>query len=326
MEYLKFYNFFSDKEKKRFFLNNFNEILEKNSIRNNKWELYKNGVYGVVENDEWSWINTVNTNPKCISYLDHIYTTQTNNKLNFENYLTYKSDVKKLISFIDENWDLFFTKKINDEHYNELKLITNRSWTYGQISTLIVLINIRRLFPEYELKDIDITLDRGDVNDFKGNDMILHTSCGKKITLQIKTAVITKYKNSYYIDSSVNSMNYDVDYFCFITLKYDDLHIVVLKNDMNFVEDYDKLKHFKEELNMGKEIKENNDLKNLLREILFFCNEKKLFFELRISNDVNKLTWSSDEKTVTLDILMNEDQDKYKYFFDEFNKLKDLLN
>jgi len=326
MNYTDMYFFFSQKEKKIFFLNLFRKILKENSIRNGTWNLHKNGIHGVVENGEWSWINTVNTNPICISYLCNIYEKENNEKLNFYDDYNYKNDVKKLIDFVDKNWDNIFTLNNSNDYYYELNLKCNKSWSYGQISTFIALNNIKRLFPEYEIKHIDYSMERGDLNDFKGKDMTIYTSCGKEFSFQLKTGIITKYKNSYYVESSVNDLKYDVDYFCFINLKNDDLNIVILKNNSEYIETYGKLKHYKEELNMNKEIKEENKLKNLLRDILFYCNNKKILFEMNLETKENDIIWSSENKTIKINISKSDDQNLYEIFNEKFENLKNLLN
>lgn len=169
-------------------------------------------------------------------------------------------------------------------------------------------------------------MERGDLNDFKGKDMTIYTSCGKEFSFQLKTGIITKYKNSYYVESSVNDLKYDVDYFCFINLKNDDLNIVILKNNSEYIETYGKLKHYKEELNMNKEIKEENKLKNLLRDILFYCNNKKILFEMNLETKENDIIWSSENKTIKINISKSDDQNLYEIFNEKFENLKNLLN
>ena len=90
-----------------------NKMFKEFGLLYGKWGICSsNNLYGILDdNKKWSFLNTLNTHPRCFQYICELYEEKTENNLNFNNKSDWIIEIDKLWTFLGENYQLFFTKK-----------------------------------------------------------------------------------------------------------------------------------------------------------------------------------------------------------------------
>jgi hypothetical protein len=327
MNYGKARELISNNSFKDIYKKNCNRIMELNGKIHNQWKLHNiNGFYGLMDNfGGWCWRNTINTHPNCFVYLYNTYIELGGEPIEFDEY---DEQVKKFWDFLGSNWELIFTKNITTKYFQKLKLLTNKSWSIGQITTISFLYEFRNFFPNMDFKKIKFSLERGDPKDFLGIDIELYTLDEQYLSVQVKEGNFDDRGSFYRVTSSVNDLRSKSKFYCFVDM--DKMEIVLFKNDNKFIEKYSKQNLFL----FPKEIFVNHIKFNLmnvskkLHDILLFCAQNNIVFDLvKIENQENSVVYTlGDEKNVTININNFKDENLYNLLDDKHKELQQLLN
>lgn len=325
MDYFYFSSLLQNKKFKKLYRLNFNAINKVNASRLGIWGTHEiNKREGIIEDGLWSWRNTMNTHSYCFHDLYYLYINKTGKDLDFSNELYWKYRLNDLFTFINENWELFFTLNIESKYYNNFNFRCNSSWIFGQITTIACLYKLRELFSEYSIKEIEYSLDRGDVNDFNGYDIIVHTKCEKSISIQVKGGSYYKINNDFVIISSVNSLTSIADYYCFVDIVKDNTSILLLKNKKEGIDKMNKNFYFKEELFDNRLINENMETSQILMDMLNYSYSNRIIMNILNEGSENSVNWEfTPEKVINIVIINFKDKNLPIYLKQKFDELKD---
>jgi hypothetical protein len=287
----------------------------------------KNNLFGLIdEHGRWCWRNTINTHPNCFLSLYNFYLELGGEPIDFFDESEMSKNIYHFWSFLEDHWLLIFTDKINTKYYHELRLKTNKSWSLGQVTTIAFLSVLREIFVDQKIRKIDFSLDRGDINDFKGIDVLLITNFYEQITIQVKNGSFDERSSVYRIQSSINDLRSQSSHYCFVDMYNND--VIIFRNDKNLIESYPNLFLFPKELYV-KNVKFNDmTVSKILHEMLIFCAGKKIVFDLINSeNGENKINYeSTPEKILTINISDFKDEKLYNTLDLKYKELQQLLN
>lgn len=279
------------------------EVMEKKGLEFNQWVKHRiNDSFGLKDNDlRWCWRNTINTHPYCFCDLYNFSVELGMEKLDFTNSGYWLSNLKKLWLFIEDKWELFFTTNIESKYYNKLLLRTNKSWSIGQITTIAFLFVYREIFKNYKFQKLSFSFDRGDPDDFNGIDVRILTITGEEFTIQIKNGNFYKDKNSFFINSSVNDLKSPATHYCFVSIENNETKIIVLKNKKEEIIRDGETYIFPIELLENDVIIKNMPIPQKLYEILMFCYDNKIVFDLKNKpEENNKVTWEINPQKIVI--------------------------
>ena len=306
-----------------------NDVMEKKGLEFNQWVRHGiNNLFGLKDDDfRWCWRNSINTHPYCFCDLYNFSVQLGMEEMDFSNSGLWLSNLKKLWLFIEDKWELFFTNNIETKYYNQLLLRTNKSWSIGQITTIAFLFVYREIFKNYNFKSLSYSFDRGDLDDFNGIDVRILTTTNEEFTIQIKNGIFQKTKDSFLINSSVNDLRSPATHYCFVEIQNNETKIVVLKNIVENIIREGEVYKFPLELLENSEIIKNMPIPQKLHEILMFCANNKIVFDLKNKpEEPNNVTWEiNPEKIVIVTIGDFKDEKLNDYLSNKFTELKEAF-
>ena len=278
--------------------------------------------YGIIDKyGRWCWRNTINTHPNAALSLYNYYLKFGNPKLNFFENRT--ESINLIFDFIKKNFELLFTENITSEYFRVFELLTNKSWSKGQITTISFFLCCKYFFPDVDF--YEYTLERGDPDDFNGIDGKLHMKSGQIETVQIKSGESTSaLVGSYYIvKGAVNYLKSKSDYYCYVCVDTDITYILVFNNYPT------KMIFSVDQILVEKELIINKKQTNLmitqtLMEILKLCAKNNFVFDLK--NDEPLQYFLIEENKVTISIPNFEDESLEPMLLENFENLKKTLH
>jgi hypothetical protein len=288
-----------------------NEVFKINGLRLGIYDYWIRGKhYGILnEHLIWCWRNTVNTHPYCTLDLFYLYKHFKGETLNFDNVDTLYENIDKLFEFVDINFDLFFTPNIEEKYFKNFWRRCNKSWGRGQVTTIAVMYKIREIFPECKITKMDFSIMRGDGEDFKGIDIIIQNDCNEKITIQVKSGrVIQKNEVGFVIESSVNDLKSEADYYSFVDFDDDKTKIITFQNLKPYIIRGVVNHTFRKEILHPIQINEHMEAPEILHKIAEFIYKKpELIFELQyIKSDTNVMEIKDDVIMITIGNFLDE--------------------
>lgn len=298
-------------------------VFKRQFTKLGKYGLCKsNNMFGILDEDgKWGFENSVNTNSRCALELYNVYLEFGNEKLDFFENTEYS--VNKLWRFIEDNFELLFTYNIETKYYHKFRLICNLSWSRGQITSVLMYIIHKNIFPDTIQTTIE--LERGLFLDLKGIDGILNQKNGTEISLQIKSGTFIKKKNFYIIDGAQNDFNSPANYYCYINIGDNNNQIIVFENKKENIMSNGSQCIIDEEIVKYVDMVNNEEISKILMEILVFSSKNNFVFELKNNEPENKFIIETDpEKIVTISIKEFEEEGLYELLEENFNKLKNI--
>jgi hypothetical protein len=289
--YHYFHGLFQNGTFKSYYVKKCNDVFKRNGERLGIYGFWWRGTYGILnEYLIWCWRNTVNTHPYCTLDLFYLYKHFKGETLNYDNQETLYENIDKLFDFVDENFDLFFTPNIEEKYFKSFWRRCNKSWGKGQITTIAVMYKLREIFPDCKITKMDFSIMRGDGEDFKGIDIIFYNDCNEKITIQVKSGkIIETNEIGYVIQSSVNDLKSEADYYCFVDITDNNIKIVTFQNLKPYIIRGNPNHTFRKEILQPIQIDEHMKTPETLQKIAEFVYTKPdLIFELQyVKSDTN---------------------------------------
>lgn len=322
-DYFYFYRIISNFESKTEYKNQANIVIKNNGLKLGLWGICEtNGKEGILENNKWSWINTINTHSYCFFELYHSLTNEEKNEMDFDNNL--KNSIKLFWEIIDKNFELYFTKNITNKYYDILKFRTSQSWYKGTITNIFFIMSLKNLFGD-DLINKQYSFDRGDNVDFKGIDFIIELKDNIKKTVQLKSGKHYFDGDYYIMDSSANDLKSPSDYYCYFDISNftSATNILLFKNEKSKIFKKEGFIYFPKEL-LEKYYVNTMTVPQALKNTLWFCGSKKIDFELNLEAKENSvLIYPKEEKRIVINI-----NDIYDNSLGELleNKLMELCN
>jgi hypothetical protein len=306
-----------------------NKVMESEGSKIHEWVLHsKNNKYGLKDgNGYWCWRNTINTHPNCFVSLNKFSQELGLPEIDFLDESNWLENCTKFWEFLQKNWLLIFTNRIESKYHNELRLKTNRSWSVGQITTIAFLYVFREIFNQKKFKKIGFSFDRGDNLDFMGIDVELFTLDDEYITIQVKSGEFKERTSNFSLTSSINDLRAQANHYCYVDIQENNTSVVVFRKDKNKIEVIGDLFLFEKDLLVNKVINKNMEVPQTLQKILTFCFENKIVFDLKNEmGETNKMEWEMEpEKVVTITIGDFKDTNLGSYLLGKFNELKELF-
>lgn len=287
-----------------------------------------NGKFGLKDKyGRWCWRNTINTHPYCFLELYKISQELGCDEIDFFDNSNQLDNIKKLWRFLESKWELIFTDNIESKYFYRLMFLTNKSWSVGQITTIAFLYSFREIFEGKKFKKIHFSLDRGDILDFLGIDVQIITKENEKITIQVKNGKFTERRSNYEITSSVNDLKSIATHYCFVNIQENETEIITFKNEKEFIVPYFNSFTFEKKILENKPIIKNMIITQKLHEMLIFCAENKIIFDLKNKEgEENNVSWLlSPEKIVTVTIGDFKDENLGNYISTKLDELKEAL-
>jgi hypothetical protein len=298
--------------------------FEKKFRESNRW-LYHSGKEqkGIITLDgKWHDFNRINTHPNVLKYFCELALEHNPNFfIDFENPKFYDINIKKLWDFLEENFDLYFTKKITNKYINKIMSLLSQSWTNGSISVIGATLYIQSL---YSNPKIQLTFETGLLEDFGGRDLTFYTDDFLQKTLQIKSGKFLFDGDNYLIKGSPNKLNYKEDYYCYVDAGTDFNHrftsVIMFENSKLIIKNEET-----GELIVPKELVKNKpkieymELPYNLKKAMSFCGPKNILFNIENGTDKNEVIYedSSEEKKFIIRIKSIENDNGT----DELNKM-----
>ena len=311
MTYNDFYNLFKTDFKTNY-KNKCNEIFKKCGSELGIYRYHKKHQnWGILdENDVWCCRNTINTHPKVALELYNFYLEKNKNT---------EFDLNKFWDFFEENFELYFTKNVDDTYYNKLSFLTNKSWSTGQITSVAFYYGHKLLFPG----SIDFTfnLERGDPEDFMGIDgrVVFEND---NITIQIKSGELIKKGSYYLIIGSVNDFKSNADYYSYVDINKNETNIWVFKKDLDKTIMGGNQILIESDLLLKKITMESN-CSQILNEILTLSAKNDFIFDM--SNDHTKNEVVINGKNVSIKISNFNDENLPQMLENCLKELNDLI-
>jgi len=303
---------------KGYYFNNTQRVFEKHYKPLGKWlpKIDDPTKYGIYKKEGiWDDFNRINTHPKIAHYLyNKIIEKEPNLFTNFGDPKYHESNVKLFWDYLDENFELFFTENITSEHYYTLYKYLDSSWTNGNISVILALLELNNLYPK---NTFEYDFNTGGIKDMKGFDIIMNDKNGKETTFQVKSGSFNeneKYNNLIFLKGSHNDLSYTCDYYIYSSLKFKD-------NDSSFImfKNEPPLKRTKFNDLMIKtdsvihKIKKPMTIPEKISEISVYCGQKNISFNIM-----------KDEKHNRTEYVENNDEKKFTIYFSNMIDLKDF--
>lgn len=306
-----------------------NDVMKRKGLEYDQYVKHSiNQKFGLKDKDnKWCWRNTINTHPYCFTELYKISRELGCTEIDFFDISKKYENIKKLWEFLESKWELIFTDNIESKYFYKLMFLTNKSWSVGQITTISFLYSFKEVFENEKFKKIYFSLDRGDLLDFLGIDVVLVTNKNEKITIQIKNGKFIERSSLYQISSSVNDFKSIATHYCFVNIEENETKIIVLKNEKKQISEYYNSYTFDKELLVNKPIIKNMVVTQKLHEMLIFCAENKIIFDLKNKEgEENNISWSlNSEKIVTIIIGDFKNENLGNYISTKFEELKETL-
>lgn len=318
-----------------------NQVFEKKGRELGIWGFWsKNKNWGIVEfyNEipiKWCWRNTPNTHPYCFHDFYYLFYDSTGIELDFNNREKWEENLDILFSFIEQNFELYFTTNIETKYFYHFWFRCNQSWTSGQITIIALMYKIRQLFSDYKIIKMDFALERGDPNDFKGIDVIITTETKdvhrtkEKIKIQVKGGkVIEDNDDGYIISGSANDLKADVNYWCYVDIKNGETDIILFQNLNRYIQRVGYNILFKKEITHPIKIKESIMVAEKLDEIAKFCFTNKILIEIEYITGVdNEITiYKEPEKMINIKIGNFKDENLSNLLNNKYKELQQLFN
>lgn len=319
-DYFYFFRILSNFNYKILYKECANKVIEKNS---KDWKFFEaNKKYGVVIDNEWSWINTINTHSYCFFELYNFLSEEEQNLLDFDNNI--KKSIVIFWNLIDKKYNLFFTTDIENKYYNILKFRTSQSWAKGMVTNILFIRSLEILFGD-NLKDKKFNFNRGDTTDFKGVDFIVELNNNQNVTVQLKSGKYVFDGDYYILDSANNDLKSPSDYYCFFDISNwsGSSNVLMLKNDKTKIFKGDDGFTYYEKSLLFKRFVNTMTLPQALKNILWFCGPKNIFFNLNLNAVKNDYKLDIENKSINIDL-----NDIYDDNFGEYlqDKLSELIN
>ena len=332
------YNFFkdllSDYEFKKLFKNKCNSVFEKKGKELGIWGHHKgNNLYGILDYHTtsfiiWCWRNTINTHPYCFHDLYYLYCEFTGNELDFNDKNKWEENLDLFFKFIEDNFELFFTTNIETKYFYHFWFRCNKSWTLGQITIIALMYKIREIFSEYKITKMEFALERGDINDFRGIDVILELDTKEKIKIQVKSGkIIHEDEKGCIVSGSANDLRANVDYYAYVDIDSEETEIVLFQNLNRYIERIGSNIFFKKDIIHPIRIKEKIMVSEKLYEIAKYCISNDILINieyLKIGTNTVMINLEP-EKVVNISISDFKDENLYKLLDDKFIQLKELF-
>lgn len=321
-DYFYFYRIISNFNFKTEYKNHANIVMKKNGLKFGLWNFYKNNKEGIIENNKWSWINSVNTHSYCFYELYHSLTDEQKKSLDFDNNIIYS--IGKFWEYIDEKFELYFTKNITNKYYDILNFRTSQSWSKGIITNIFFIFSLKTIFGD-DLVEKSYSFERGDNIDFKGIDFIVELKNNVFKTFQLKSGKHYYDGDHYLIDSSLNDLKSPADYYCYFDISNftSATNILIFKNEKEKIFKKDGFVLFPKEL-LYKYFVNTMKVPQALKNTLWFCGPRKINFELNLDSEENNvIIYPKEEKKIIININNIYDEDLGDLLE---NKLMELCN
>ncbi len=317
-----------------------NKVFEKKGKELGIWGFWKkNKMWGILNYQKqipvsWCWRNTPNTHPYCFHDFYYLFYDSTGIELDFNDKNKWGKNLDILFSFIEKNFQLYFTTDIDTKYFYHFWFRCNQSWTLGQITIIALMYKIRQLFKDYKIVDMDFALERGDPNDFKGIDVTITTQTKdvhqrkEKIKLQVKGGrIIEENDKGFVVSGSANDLKADVDYWSYVDIKNGSTEIVLFQNINRYIERIGYNLLFKKEIIHPIRINEKIMIPEKLNEIAKFCFENKILIEIEhLPGSVNDVIIQTiPEKLINIKIADFKDKNLEILIDKKFEELKQLF-
>jgi hypothetical protein len=293
-----------------------------NKWRPNRKDSTKFGHYD--DNGNWSWTNRINTHPNCcLSFYKWGIKYNPNMFIDFGNPLYHEYNAKKMWEFVDEFFDLIFTKNKTDKYLRELKVKCLKSWNSGNITVISIIMSLRESFGD--VTDIDYTFEYGDSDDMNGIDLSFKLPDGSLKTMQIKSGKFVDMGYEFYVTGSQNDLTYKTDYYGYGNV--DDWRgstsIIIFHNTPN-------LKKENKTIIVKKEYVKYNKIKHMpvpekLNELLILCSRNNVEFTLKRNDELNQINYDDTTKNITVSITEFEDDNLEKLLDEKIKELKEIF-
>ena len=312
----------------------FNEVLEKKGKELGIWGHYKrNNLYGILNYHTtsfitWCWRNTLNTHPYCFHDLFYLYREFTGKELDLSDKNKWEENLFLFFKFIEDNFELFFTTNIETKYFYHFWFRCNKSWTLGQITIIALMYKIRDIFSDYKITKMEFALERGDINDFKGIDVIIELDSKEKIKIQVKSGkVIHEDEKGCIVSGSANDLRANVDYWAYVDVTSEGTEIILFQNLSRYIERVGFNILFKKDIIHPIRIKEKIMVSEKLQEIATYCFSNKILINIEYFNSGtnNVLINTEPEKVINIVISDFKDENLYKLLEDKFIELKELF-
>lgn len=258
---------------------------------------------------EWDPSNRINTHPNvCKYFYEECIKHNPIMFIEFENPKYYEYNAKKMWNYLDENFDLYFTKKITTTHYNHIRHLLKKSWIAGVLSTIAIIPSIKKIFKDID--GLEYTFKYGDDEDMKGIDIAVFFKNGDRKTFQIKSGSYINLRDEFLVTGAPNHLKYTTDYYGYVNI--DDwtylVQIIIFENDKNRLKkDSDEYIHIPADMVLYYKT-ENMEIPKLLQIIFKDCSEKKIDFNIEKEGDKNQVIYDEKEKTITFILPDIEDE------------------
>lgn len=293
-----------------------------NKWRPNRKDSTKFGHYG--DDGKWSWTNRINTHPNCcLSFYKWGIKYNPDMFIDFGNPLYHEHNAKKMWGFVDEFFDLIFTKNKTDKYFRELKVKCLKSWNSGNITVISIIMSLKESFGD--VTDIDYTFEYGDSDDMNGVDLSFRLPDGSLKTMQIKSGKFVDMGDEFYVSGSQNDLTYKTDYYGYGNV--DDWRgitsVIIFDNTPN-------LKKENKTIIVKKEYEKYNKIKHMpvpekLNELLILCSKNNVEFTLKRNDELNQIDYDDTTKNITVSITEFEDKDLEKLLDDKIKELKEVF-
>jgi len=316
--------------------NNFKTIYRNETDSRFKQRFKDLGLWGIkkvngeddgilTEDGEWSWMNRINTHPNCLkSFYEWCTKTDPNFFSHFGNPLYNRINIKRMWDFLDSNFELYFTKSITNEYYDELERKCRNSWNSGNVSVISILFSLNEVFND--IKNVHYSFEFGEVEDMKGGiDISFTDKNGENKTIQVKSGNILNLGDEVILDGSPNKLNYKTDYYAYSNILYNQTDIIIFKNDV------DKIIKNKDNIVVKKEIIIYIKTKmmtesNKLRDILRICGKNQIDFNLKKETSLNNyVNIDIENKKVDVNISDINDENLNNLLEEKIDELTQLF-
>lgn len=303
-----------------------------------KSSFLKNGRYGfcpeknkygiITKTGGWDDINRLNTNYTLHEYYMTIILYKHDDF--FDDFLKnpYSNDEKinaaeKLFKYLDENYELFFTKRITNEFYYSTYSILRDIWNTGNITTLVCLLSLKYFYSDV-ISHFIYDFKTGNQEDMEGGvDFKIVYKNGVTKLIQAKT--LTEYyqfPSNRYVHFTINSgltRKYDnnID---LCASKYDEKNnktsFLFVKNDITYLNYKNYSVKTKDVIKMERY---DNETVKLIYDIQKFCMENNIILDI-VKNGTNDLTYIDGTLTIDFEDIM--DNQLFENFSTKFEKIK----
>lgn len=292
-----------------------------------------NGKYGVLTLErKWSPYNTINTNnPLALYIVERIESIKPNSFPHLYNYFYTRSNVEKIIKYIEENFeDIFINDDENNELYKDVLAILSHSWISGVVSTIIAINGSYDCFKD-NMSDVIYNFGKGDLEDFKGTDITTKLIDGTKNTHQVKGGrVVHKTSEFTYLTCGINDFKYKTDYYIFTSVK-EDYNGRITPTSCVIFENRPTINKIGEQV----EIESNSiiyhktfeelQLPETLNEVNEMCFKRKFTINTTSIGKENSVNFNSLKNELELNIVNLKDDVDVNYLIIMLQEFKDFL-